>query len=249
MSGDTLDDILKDDDDLEPKEPQVEPEPQAEPEPSPEPPAEPQAEPAAEPPVSEREAGLQAALTESRNSNREMREQMAALQAQVTQLSQPQPAPPEPPKLPDPLENPDNFNNALTDVLDQRDRRLIAEISQSNAHRAYGEEKVEQALQASRMQGVTQQFLNSRDPYGDIVRWHDQQTEMQAIREAGGLDAFKEKIRADALAEAQAQQVADTIVPPQPSLAAQPSLGRQPAVLNPADDDTLKDILGNPHDV
>lgn len=250
---DTLDDILDDEPKTEePKEeivdqvdePEVsEPEvpPKEEPEPQPEP----------TPAVDAQKDGLQAALAESRENNRVLKAQIDAMQAQVAAMTRPQPAEipkVEAPQLPDPLVDPAGYNEALTGFLEQRDKALIAEISMSQANKTFGKAVVDEAIQAAQMQGVGQQFLNSRDPFGDVVEWHKSQKDLSEIREAGGLDAYREKLRQEFLAEAQAEQVADQIVPSGPSLAAEPNLGQRRST-QPFKEDSLKELLGNEHDI
>lgn len=257
MSKDeTLDDILSDEQKIEepetPEEDVQEPVKAEEPDQAPEP-----AEDLSETPDEPQRVPL-AALQEARAKEKEakgalseMEKQMAALQAQVQTLMQVQPPKPEPKpfKLPDPLDDADAYNGSIMELMDQRDRNLRAEMSETFAVRQHGKEAVDAAFQRAQSAGIISTFANSPDPYGALMDWDSKQQSFSAIEQAGGLEAYEKKLRAQWEAERNAEAVADQIVPSAPSLAGETDQGRRNPLHQQPVTESLKSILGNPHDI
>lgn len=251
MKEDTLDDILADE-----KEPKAEVaedlDTDLEPEATPEAPETPEEAPQPDPepkPAPSKEDGLQAALTESRAESRALKEQMAALQAQIAQAAQPKPEPPKPFELPDPMDDQSAYDQALLQYMEQRERNLIANLSEKAARRAHGAETVDQAFQAAQAAGMLPHFQKSDDPWGDCVDWFNDRQALEQVRTAGGVDALKAQIRKEIEAEMKADAVVDQIAPSAPSLAGETDQGRRSPLQQKPVEESLKDILGNPHDV
>lgn len=254
MKEETLDDILADEDPkAEATETPETDDPEPEPEETPEAPETPEEDPEPDPepePAPSKEDGLQAALTESRAETRALKEQMAALQAQVAEANKPKPEPVEPFKLPDPMADQEAYDSALLSHLDQRERNLIATFSERTAKRAHGAEAVDKAFAKAEAAGMIPRFAQSDDPYGDLMDWDKEQSELETVRTAGGIEAMKAEIRKELEAEMKANAVADQIAPSAPSLGDETDLGRRNTRTQPdVVDESLKDILGNPHDM
>lgn len=245
--NDTLDDILEDEPTAEapPEEEIVE-------EDQPEEIETPEEEPAPEPQMVPLDA-----LTESRAKTRELEEQLAALQKappqpdqgmmqqmqalqqQVQKLAQPQQ---QPQQMPDPLEDPAAYTQALQQNFQQQMNNMQLNFSERMARQQYGDEHVNQALEAAQMQGLVGTFQNTPDPWVAMAKWHNDQQQLAVISQAGGIDKFKEQLRAEWAAEQQAEQVADTIIPAAPSLAGETSVA--PRKRQAPTEESLDDILG-----
>lgn len=253
----TLDDILSDEPKIEepetPEEDAEEPVKAEEPEQDPEPaedPSEPPDEPQRVPLAALQEA--RAKEKEAKGALSEMEKQMAALQAQVQTLMNVQPQPkeePKPFKLPDPLDDADAYNGSIMELMDQRDRNLRAEMSETFAVRQHGKEAVDEAFQRAKAAGMISNFASQPDPYGALMDWDSKQKSFSAIEQAGGLEAYEKQLRAQWEAERNAEAVADQIAPSAPSLAGETDLGRRSPLQQQPVVESLKDILGNPHDV
>ena len=165
-----------------------------------------------------------AALQSERREKRELAERLERLERQVSQPQQ------EAPKAPDMFSDPDGFQRYLSQQMASVASNTQLNISEDMAREAHGDEVVEAALAAAKEAGVAGQFSRQRHPWGAMVKWHQQQQQMAEIAQAGGLEAYtqriKEQARAEALREAQAEAVVkDAQSARAPSLAGKPNLG------------------------
>ena len=133
-----------------------------------------------------------------------------------------QPAPqPEPVKVPDILEDPDGFTGFMGDQLQKIQQSTRAEMSEVMAIEAYGQDVVNEAFAAAKASGEGARFLNSRHPYGDMVKWHKQQRVLQEIGDDP--DAYRQKIETEVRqkieADIAAQQAKQMAAQAPPSMA------------------------------
>lgn len=189
------------------------------------------AEQTAETPDAEQEDGVRvpvAALQKEREKARRYTEEVADLRRQiaeqdrnwqqrveqlVTQLHQPKPAAQQP--VPDFWEAPETaIDHRLTQAITPIQKALADQregMSRMMAVEKHGEDAVNEAYQAlaqmkaagsPEFQATYQQVMSSPHPYGALVAWHGRQKVMSEI----GSDpaAYKEKLKAELLAELQA---------------------------------------------
>lgn len=190
--------------------------------------------------------------------------ELAEIRGQMSVLMQQRPAQPEQPK-PEPKprpqlwDDPDNWGNSLVEEklspIQEQLQEATFRASRAEAIAEYGKETVtaaqeaiKQAIQSGQLDGqaVKAQLAKSRDPVGDVVRWHQSSP---AVQEA----SLREKLRAELMAELgidpnKPQQPATS----QPSnrnpiVKLPPSLSRVPAGHSAADrDESLDEILAAP---
>lgn len=153
-----------------------------------------------------------------------VRGDLADLKAQVARAPAPQPEQPQ--AAPDPIQDPEGFQAYFQKQI--ANERL--NTSEAIARASHGNEAVDAAFTAAQQAGVVGNFVNHPNAWGEIVNWHKGQQEIQAIREAGGLEAVREAAKAEALREFQAAQVAKQTRPAAPpSLASETSIGGRDA--------------------
>lgn len=154
----------------------------------------------------------------------------------------------EQPKIPDPIDDPQGY----TAYLDNQVQRYVLNerlnTSEAIARDKAGDEAVDAAIEAFQTAAASNpslahQFIQSRNPYGDLLSWHRKQ---QAMAEVGeDPDAFRERIRQEVLAELQGQQPAP--VQAKPKATPPPSLakgGTNSAPSNePGDEDAFLSVF------
>lgn len=180
-------------------------------------------EPVVEPPASEQPAAQPGnhqvpleALTAIRGENRDLKQQLQQAISRLQALEQ-RPAAQPPAQLQPPptkrelWDDPDAYVDERLTPLQQQLAETRAEISHFRAISEFGKESVTAAHQAvndaiSRgelnPETVNGQLAKSRDPVGDIVRWHQQQQAKANMQKIGNnpdawLDAEIEKRMAD----------------------------------------------------
>ncbi len=130
---------------------------------------------------------------------------------------------PEPEPRPDPLEDPEGAAAYDANTLHMRDLNR----SQRMAEREHGKDFVQEAFQAAQAAGLAAQFGQSQFGWEDMAEWHKTNVEAEEAKtlatEIGDPVAYKEKVKAEVLAELKAEQVAKTIT--SPSLADETSIG------------------------
>lgn len=228
-----LDDLLSDDpieeieepvDEVEETEEAAEAEPE---EPTPEP------EPAKEEPVMVPLAAVHA----ERDKNKDLSRRLEAIEAQAS--PQPQPV-----KMPDVFQDPEGFARSMQQQMEQVQLNTSLNASEIAARQVHGDEAVDAALASAKNAGIQQQFLNHRHPWGEMVKWHEQQSFLQEV--GNDPEAYKQRLRDEIRQEFEAEQVAKDVVAAAParapSLASQPNLGTRaaPAWSGPT---SLDDIL------
>ncbi|MBO6549112.1 MAG: hypothetical protein JJ964_05775 [Rhizobiales bacterium] len=169
-----------------------------------------------------------AALHEERDARKALKSEVGELQAQLQEMAaaqqqlmqhlqtQPQQNTPEQHQFVDPLDDPRGYRDNITNQVQQmispiQEQVQVNQIQNREAQSFYaaqaefGQEVVQQAVKAAHDAGLSQDFrFNSNDPVGDCVKWHKQQL---LIQETGGdLESYVSKIKAEAKAEALAEQ-------------------------------------------
>lgn len=181
------------------------------------PPEAPQPDPAKPPegfiPIQALDARLSKAEEKYQNM---LREQAMDFQRQMAALQQQQPKP-EPPKPVDFFENPDAaFDSRMQQAvrpIQQGQTQIREDFSRMMAADKHGEEAVNSALAEmtrrvnANPQGTRFEYdriMAAPHPYGELVKWHKAQT---ALGEYGDdPKAYREKLRAELLAEIQSGQ-------------------------------------------
>lgn len=196
--------------------------------------AEPEPEVKAEAPQETQMVPL-AALQSERASARSLRERLDRIEGLLTQ---PRPAP-----LPDVIEQPEAYQQAILQQIAAREANIIAEVSERLTRGKFGDETVDEALEAAKASGVVAQFANRRDGWGDLVKWHKSQKALTEIGDdpAAYAARVREQARQEVLAEMTAQSVKTPLA--SPSLAGQPNLGAR--TVQWTGPTPIDDILGN----
>lgn len=148
------------------------------------------------------------ALDAERSKRKALEDQLRDMQQQITRLSQPpQPVEPPPP-APTLWDDPNAFiQSQLTPVQQQlMDTREF--VSESLAIQAHGAEKVEAAKKAIEQAAATpegratiQKMMQSRHPFDELVKWHDEHSFRAEI--GSDPEAYKQRIIAEYLASQQ----------------------------------------------
>ncbi len=136
----------------------------------------------------------------------EERKERQAYQRQIQQIieaqqraSQPQPQPI------DPVAEPERFAAAFQQELARKDQQMRdmaihnrANTSEMLAKSKHGAQAVEAARDAAVAAGLGNHFLGQPDPYEAVMEWHRGQT---AAKEIGDPTTYKERLKAEILAE------------------------------------------------
>jgi hypothetical protein len=153
-------------------------------------------------------------------------ERYAALEAQLNQFRnnqqfQPRPQAEAPKPPPDFFENPDAaFQARLQEALSplqQGQTSIVENFSRMMASDKHGEETVNKAYQdlqsrvnanPAAMRATYQRIMQSQHPYGELVKWHKEQSALSTYGDdpEAWRNSERERIRAEILAEAQGGQ-------------------------------------------
>lgn len=131
------------------------------------------------------------ALEDERRKRQEYERRIQELEGFVSQQRQPVPQQQmmEPQGIPDPWSDPQGYAQYVQQAAAINAMRFAEEQirnreynrSEARARKQHGDEAVEQAFQAAVRTGTAQHFLNSEDPYGEMVEWFNQ--DRQALRD------------------------------------------------------------------
>ena len=103
----------------------------------------------------------------------------------------------------------------------QMQAHFSAELSETKARAKFGDDHIDEAIQAATQAGVVDQFKGQPDAWGKLGAWHKQQKVVSEIGDDPA--AYKEKLRAELLQEIKselaAEQVKTAAGQPAPSLA------------------------------
>ena len=154
----------------------------------------------------------------------QVQEQLQAFQRSLEARYAPQPLPI------DPVSDPEGAFRAVAERIAVQDQRLQeqalhqrANMSEMLARKEFGAQTVETAREAALKAGLGDHFLRQADPYQSVVEWHRGQT---VAKEIGDPVAYREKIKAEILAELRGQPVrpgASQVLPPSLSSATRAS--------------------------
>ena len=153
----------------------------------------------------------------AKDEAQQLRDQLQRLEGQMQMLAQQRAQPQQPKEEPKPVdfwEDPQAFlQQQLTPVQKtmQRERELTSRMIAEDKH---GQETVQSAYQAMAQalqsdpaaQGDYQRVMQSPHPYGALVTWHN---DRKARQEMADPAAYREKLKAELMAELQAAQQTD----------------------------------------
>ncbi len=201
--------------------PQQQPEPVPQVQPEPQHPA-PQTVPLAELIDTRRRA--QAAEQE----RQEMRQQNQQLMEALSRLTRPQQPAPQPI---DPVADPEAAYAALQQQNQQELLTIRLDMSESFARQRFGDQAVNEALDAAHAAGINRHFAQHKDAYGEMMRWHQGQRLSQEI--GSDPSAYEARIREKVKAEILAQFRGGPSTPPNlpPSLSTATKANNAPEVL------------------
>lgn len=156
--------------------------------------------------LSEREKGRKK-FEESQAELSQLRTQLAQLQgyaqAQLQTQQQQQPTQQQQAE-PDFYEDPQAAVRMMLQKelqpIQHRIRNQAADMSERLAINVHGKDAVDAAFNAVGQAGIGQAFVNSSDPYGEMVAWHQEALARQEI--GGDLEAYKARLKREAVEEA-----------------------------------------------
>lgn len=157
-----------------------------------------------------------------KSTREDLKGQLEEARAELARIRQEQQQPKrEPEKAPDMYEDPEGFTSYMSRQMQQMRLSTIADVSETMAMEVFGEETVQKAFDAVKAAGVGQQFVNSRHPYGEMVKWYRQQ---QVVREIGDdpvayRESLEKEIRQKIEAEIAAKQAQEMASKAPPSMA------------------------------
>lgn len=132
----------------------------------------------------------------------ELRQELRELKALATPRAEPVPAP-------DVFEDQAGFTDHIGQQVNQQVMKVKLDISEEMTRAANGDEKVDAALaafQAKQDPALYQSVMGSRNPWGEMVKWHDAQ---QIADEIGNDPAgYRLKVEAEVRAKLEAEMVA-----------------------------------------
>lgn len=217
------------------------------------------------PPETEHNAPVAAVIAERRKAQaaneraEKLERDLAEMRGQMSVLmqrgNQPAPAPqPEPVKPPDFWEAPDKYVEHALTPFQQQQAEMTFRLSRAEAFAEFGKETVSaaeaamrQALESGQLDPATIKatLSKSRDPVGDVVRWHQSSP---AVQEA----TLRDKIKAELMAELGIDPNKQPAPSPSPRDA--PPLVKMPPSLTkipaghaaPERDESLDEVLSEP---
>jgi hypothetical protein len=144
----------------------------------------------------------QMAEREAQYAREQLAQYQRALEAQQRAM-QPQPQPI------DPIADPEGFARAVLERQAAQEQRMAehalhqrANMSEMLARREHGPEKIDAAVQAATQAGLNRNFMQQSDPYAALMSWHNAQTVASQV--GTNLDAYRQKVREEILAEIRA---------------------------------------------
>lgn len=174
------------------------------------------------------------ALEDERRKRQDLERQLQEMQKRIAGPPRQDPQAP-PPQQPDWFVEPERAAQHMMAQMEERRLNDRANMSERIAVRTHGAELVEEAKRAAIEAGVGRYFfVNSADPYDDLITWHRKQKFVSEIGDDP--EAYKQRLREELMAElgqGNPQPPPSAVPPPAPgarpkapvpkSLAAQPS--------------------------
>lgn len=197
--------------------------------------------------------GRQDAEARADRLERELAEMRGTVNALMQRGNQPAPTPQEQPKPIELWDDPNKWGENLLTPVQQQLAEMTFRTSRAEAFAEFGKETVsaaeaaiKEAVQSGQLNGpaLAAQLSKSRDPVGDVVRWHQNSP---AVREA----SIKDKLRAEIMAELGIDP-SKTAQPSTPStrnpvVKLPPSLSKVPSGHEaPERDESLDEVLSQP---
>lgn len=186
--------------------------------------------PAASPEPQENRGDLNAALREQREESKRLRAENARM-LQILEGFTPKKEPEPEPEKPEVWDKPDDWLKSQIDPVTAQMQRTTEFYSRRFADQVHGAEKVDAAYAAlngeivgGRLNGpeVIAQLRQSMDPFGDIMSWYQRH---QALSEIGtDPTAYRERVRAELLAEMQKDGQSPAAAAPQASAQSRPAV-------------------------
>ncbi len=172
----------------------------------------------------------------------EIRAQNAQLMEALSRLTRPQQPAPQPI---DPIADPEGAYHTLEHRMQSALLNQQLNFSEMRARDKYGNEAVDQALDAAQRAGYTQSFINRPDAYGEMIGWHQGQRLHQEIGQDPA--AYKARIVAEVKAELLAQMRGGQPVPPNlpPSLSSAAKANGATEIVG-SDKDFFRQTLNRP---
>jgi len=175
-----------------------------------------------------------AALKEARNEINSLKAAVSRIDQLEQALAQRNAQP-----VPDPIADPEAHSAFLLQQMQAAQANTIAEMSERFARREFGDDLVNEALEAAQQAGMIDQFRGRKDAWGDLAKWHKAEKAKAEIGDDP--EAYKARLKAELLAELKSETAARSVQPPA-SLAGQPNLASStPAWGGPT---PLDDLLG-----
>jgi hypothetical protein len=174
----------------------------------------------------------------------DLKAQLRAATEKLSQYEQ-QRQQPQRPEAPDVLEDQQGFVSSINQRVSEATLSAKLDVSETMARESYGDELVDEALQAAKASGFQPDIYKERHPWGSLVKWHQGQ---KAIQEIGDPTTYKERvekeIRAKIEAEMAAKQAGEMASKAPPSMANVNGSGgqRDPGWQGPTD---LNKLIGD----
>lgn len=153
------------------------------------------------------------ALKEVRGENRTLKQRLSDIEVLLLERNR-QPTP-------DPIADPEAHSAYLMHEMQRIQANTIAEMSERFARDKHGDEFMDEALDAAKAAGVVDRLRQSRDPWGDLAKWHKAEKAKAEIGDDP--EAYKARLKAELLAELKSETAGRSVSPPA-SLAGQPNL-------------------------
>jgi len=164
-----------------------------------------------------------------------LRDQLAFFQQRSAEAQRPQ-AP-----VIDPVADPEGAYRALVQRQDEQAINQRANMSEMLARRSAGDQTVDEAVQAAVKSGLNRHFMMQADPYGALLSWHNGQKVSQTV--GTDLNAYREKVRQEVIAEMKAGKPVPQNLPP--SLSTATNASRSAPVVQDAND-FFKSMIARP---
>lgn len=145
------------------------------------------------------------ALEDERKKRQELERRMKEFEEKFAQPARP-PVPQQPQpqvQIPDPVMEPERYAAFVIQTTQTQYLNRELNRSEKRARRTHGDEVVDAAFKLAAAKGEAAKFIHEDDAYDAMVDWYKKQT---ALEEIGDPVSYREKLRAELLAELQGQQ-------------------------------------------
>jgi hypothetical protein len=140
---------------------------------------------------------------DAEDNARKTQERIAELERRIQAAQNPQP---QQARAPDPNEDPVGYLHFNQQRLEHLQLTNHLNNSENLARQQFGDQVVDEALQAALKAGVNESFLNARHPYAECIKWYKRQQTLARVGDDP--DAYEksieERVRAKVLEELKA---------------------------------------------